>query len=336
MLGIDIGHYSVKAVELQGDQITAFEREIYHLPRREKWEEKVVGVLSQVIDKMGGGKKAAWGSLSGTSVITHLASYPDMDKSELESAVRLEAEELFFGDLGAEMDFDWRVLGYTEESGYRILFVAAPREMCDRTIGHFKAAGLYPAGISVGSLAMSRAFFSAAPGETKNEPTVLINIGAVNTSVALIHEQKIAALRDVSFGGDKITESLMKELDMEFPQAEKLKTQPENTDSSLRRVVEMAIRPLMRQISLTIGHKYRKYLDKSGSVFLSGGGCRAPHLPELMEERFELPIRFIDPFAGLRNEGNGPDEDDRTRSDYVAALGCALIGSEEENEKHGK
>ncbi len=279
---------------------------------------------------MGAAKKTAWGSIAGTSVIIHLTNYPDMERSELEGAVRLEAEQFISRDW-EEIDFDYQVLEALEEGGYRVLFVAAPKELSDRNIVLFKKAGLYPIGMNVNSLAMATAFQGVIgrTGKAEEESgALLLHIGAENSSLALLHGHRITVLRDVSFGGNDITKSIMQEFNTEFEDAERIKLEGGGSETRIKDSVERAIRPLSQQISMTMGYEQRSGNLGDGSIFLVGGGCRAPGLPDMIKDKFHLPVKFLNPFAALPADCDLPNEESLL-SDYTIAFGCALIGSSE-------
>lgn len=327
MLGIDIGHSSTKVVELQGGRITGLRRCSY-ADRAEAGTEILSRALQEITEAMNARKKPAWGSISGTSVITHLKDYPGLNEAELAGAAQLEAEQFVSRDWG-EMDFDYQVQEQLADGGFRVLFASAPRELSDSNIALFHAAGLYAAGMSVNSLAMAEAYRAAAErtGAPETEGAVIINMGAQNTSLALLHGARIVVLRDISFGGNDITRGLMKEFETDFAGAEKIKLQGDAA-AEVADCVGSAIRPLSQQISMTIGYEHGKGSTGGDSILLGGGGSRAPGLSETLLQRFEMPVRFFDPFAGLTADCELPG-DEAGRSEYAIALGCALIGGNE-------
>ncbi len=332
MLGIDIGHSSVKILELQGNRIINLKKRPYPgQADSEGREDEISRILAHTITSIDARKKVAWSSVGGTSVITHLKTFPEMEESELEGAVQLEAEEFFFHDWET-MDFDYHVMETLEDGGYKVLFMAAPKELSNKNIALLKEAELYPIGMSVNSLAMANAFQAASErtggGQESNGRAVLINIGATTTSIVLLDDGRIAALRDVPFGGNDITKSLMKEFKTGFEEAESIKTHPGEPETRLTDSVERALRPLLQQISMTIGLKHRQRDQGDNSIFLAGSGCRAPRLKELIESKFNLPVKLFNPLAGLEIECEQPD-DDLEMSGYAIALGSALIGDRE-------
>ncbi len=333
MLGIDIGRSSVKIVELQGGRILNLKKRPYPGPADPaEHDDDIRDVLTRAVASMGAGGKAAWASVGGTSVITHLKDFPEMEESELDGAVRLEAEELFFHDWET-MDFDYRVVETLEDGGCKVMFIAAPKGLCNKRVARLKEAELYTAGISVNSLALATAFQAAAErGKQEQEGdrrVILVNIGAATTSIVMLEDGRIAVLRDVPFGGNDINKSLMKEFHTGFDEAENIKTHTAEPETRVTDSVERALRPLLQQISMTIGLKHRTRDQGDNSIFLAGGGCRAPGLSEMFESRFGLSVKIFNPLAGLEIECEQPG-DEVEMSEYAVALGCALTGDRKE------
>ncbi len=333
MLGIDFGHKSVRIVEVVDGRVTNACKVDY--PQNEHGEEagdsNVAQALQRAVNSIKAAKKGAWGSIAGASVITHLTNYPGMEESELGGAVKLEAEQFVSRDW-SEMDFDYQILDRTEEGGYRVLFVTAPKELSDKNITLFKKADVCPSGMTVDSLAIATAFLGgpekagqdAYQGVT--DGAILVHIGAQITSIALLDKGKIVVLRDFTFGGNDITKKLMQEFNTDFEDAESIKKQGgDGIDTRVKDGVERAIRPLSQQISMTMGYERRKRHLDSSNVFLAGGGARAPGLAELIGSKFGADVEFMDPFSGLKVECELPP-DNELKSDYTVAVGCALIG----------
>ncbi len=332
MLGIDIGHHTLKVVEVKDGRLIGVKESL--LPGRLAGEvdaEEVSGSLQEIVADMSARKKAAWSCIGGASVITNLTDYPDMERSELDGAVRLEAEQFLSRDWN-DMDFDYQILEKLGEGGLRVLFAAAPKALSNRTISLLKAAGLYPVGISAASMAMARAFQEVqkrtGSREDREKGVVLIDIGATNTCIALLEGTRIVVMRDIAFGGNDINKSLQKEFEANFDEAEAVKTRWGEPETRVLDCVERSIRPLLQQISITMGYEHRQKRSGENAIYLAGGGCRAPGLPEMIGERFDLPVSFFNPFSGFDSECHLPDNE-RTLSTYSIAIGCALIGEEE-------
>ncbi len=331
MLGIDIGCHSLKIVEMKGNRLVALRENL--LPDRGENGngDQISNALEQTITEMGARKKPAWGSIGGASVITHISNYPQMELPELEGAVQLEAEQFVSRDW-EEMDFDFQILEQLEDGSFRVVFVAAPKALSDHAIQYFKAAGLYPVGVSAGTLAMATAFQSvleraASSEERRGEGSIMIDIGAVNTSIAMLADRRIVVLRDVAFGGNDITKSVMSEFDTGFKEAEDIKIQPGERGTRLLDSVERALRPLLQQISITMGYEHRQRPQKN-AIYLVGKGCFAPGLAKIIRDKFALPVSFFNPFEGFDADCELP-EDARDLSSYTIAQGCALIGGDE-------
>lgn len=325
MLGIDIGSYSIKIVQLTGTCLQMAE-EIPYPGWPNQNDGDVRKVLAESVARMECEKEEVWSCLAGTPVITHIASFPPMSPDELDGAVRLEAEQFVSQDW-EQIDFDYEVIDSEREDEIQVLFVAAPREMSDQKLALFRESGLYCRGITVEALALARSFTNSVSKDKQNDTTILVAIGASKTNIVLFNGERPTILRDISFGGNDITECIAKEFSMDFKEAERIKRQQDTSETRLKDCMERSLQPLIRQLSRTIEYGTRQ-TGASGNdmaIVLYGGGSLAPGLPKHLADNLGVPVRYSNPFAGLEAECVIP-RDVRIQSRYGLAIGCALIG----------
>lgn len=247
-------------------------------------------------------------------------SAEDIRAAELE-AVR-SAEEQFTGENGSGSFY---CVGHSvialELDGYRVSkpeghrgntltteVIAAflPAYVVESLCAAVDAAGLETAGLTLEPIA---AINAVVPKELRLINIVMCDIGAGTSDVAASRDGSIVAYGMATVAGDEITESLMKQLLVDFTEAERIKTsaepQLEYTDILFMKhtitsgqVAEL-LRPAAEQLAQAIA---QEILAANGgapqAVFLVGGGSRLAGLPELVAERLGMPPQRV--AAGTR------------------------------------
>ena len=173
-------------------------------------------------------------------------------------------------------------------------------------------AGLETAGLTLEPIA---AINAVVPKELRLINIAMCDIGAGTSDVAASRDGSIVAYGMATIAGDEMTESLMKQLLVEFNEAERIKTctdpQTEYTDilfnhrTITREEVARLLLPAEKELADTVCSEIlRANGTAPQAVFLVGGGSLLPGLPELVadglgldrssNEDFELMHRMIE------------------------------------------
>jgi type IV pilus assembly protein PilM len=136
--------------------------------------------------------------------------------------------------------------------------------------------------------------------------------------------------RDVSVGGHQYTDSLQKELDLSFEDAEALKL-----GQKVGTVSEDAKLPILQQVTEIIVLEIQKTFDffrasTSGEhiekIFLAGGSAKIPGLLEALRQEFSLPVEVLNPFQRIAPPTNGSAAGmvEENAGQMAVAVGLAL------------
>jgi type IV pilus assembly protein PilM len=140
--------------------------------------------------------------------------------------------------------------------------------------------------------------------------------------------------RDVSVGGNQYTDSLQKELDLSFDDAEALKL-----GQRVGTVSEDAKLPILQQVTEIIVLEIQKTFDffratAAGEhierIYLAGGSSKVPGLIEALRSEFSMPVEVLNPFqrisaASITESGLI----DQNAGQLAVAVGLALRSFEE-------
>ena len=136
--------------------------------------------------------------------------------------------------------------------------------------------------------------------------------------------------RDVSVGGHQYTDSLQKELDLSFDDAESLKL-----GHKVKTVQDDAKTPILQQVTEIIVLEIQKTFDffrasSSGEhiekIYLAGGSARVPGLVEALRQEFSMPVELFNPFQKIVAPTEGPAAEfvEQNAGQLAVAVGLAL------------
>jgi len=141
--------------------------------------------------------------------------------------------------------------------------------------------------------------------------------------------------RDVSVGGHQYTDSLQKELDLSFEDAESLKL-----GKKVGTVSEDAKTPILQQVTEIIVLEIQKTFDffrasAAGEhiekIYVAGGSSKVPGLLEALRQEFSLPVEILNPFQKIASpaDGLGAELIEGNAGQLAVAVGLALRSFEE-------
>jgi len=136
--------------------------------------------------------------------------------------------------------------------------------------------------------------------------------------------------RDVSVGGHQYTDSLQKELDLSFEDAEALKL-----GHKVGTVSEDAKTPILQQVTEIIVLEIQKTFDffrasAAGEhiekIYLAGGSSKVPGLVEGLRQEFSMPVELFNPFQRVMPpaDGTGAELIEQNAGQLAVAVGLAL------------
>ncbi|HYA49450.1 MAG TPA: type IV pilus assembly protein PilM [Burkholderiales bacterium] len=319
LVGLDIGSYSVKAVELKakrkGDHATYELLKIGYqaLPHDAIVEgtiidsAAVVETIRQVFDEFKIANKDVGISISGNSVIIKKISLPIMEKQELAESIIWEAKHNIPYPY-EETNVDYAILKPsrpTDDKNLDILLVAAKKDKIANYSNVVNQARKNLQSIEVDVFALQNVLEINYPETFAEKTMALINVGANITNVVIVERGTPQLFRDLSLGGFFFTENMRKELNISFEEAEKLlKGIPGKTVTAdqFSNVLAMNVRDLLDEIEKTFSfyEASEKRERKIEQIFLSGGLASVPNMVSAFEQKFRIKTEILNPFRGVQ------------------------------------
>jgi len=310
LVGLDIGSSAVKAVELhkKGNTYELANLGIEPLGQDTVVDGAIMDALSvsSAIEKIFNDNriktKNVATSVSGHSVIVKRVTVGATTEAELHSGIPYEAQQHIPFDM-TDVNLSYQALGPSASgNGTDVMLVAVKREKILNHTNVLSQAGKIPTVVDYDGFAVYNAF-EANYGTPPDQMAALLNIGASIMNIVVGRDGNPLFTRDVSVGGNQYTDTLQKELDLSFEDAERLKqgfevpniTQDQKTPH-LRSVTEI----LMLEIQKTFDFfRQSASTENIQHLYISGGTAKIEGLVDQLKAEFNIPVEIINPFQRI-------------------------------------
>ena len=337
VVGLDIGSSSVKAVELRkkGDTYELVNLGIEPLGQDTVVDGSIMDALSvsSAIEKIFNDNhiktRNVATSVSGHSVIVKRVTVGITDEAELFNSIPYEAQQHIPFDM-ADVNLSYQTLGPSPAgNGTDVMLVAVKREKILNHTNVLSQAGKIPTVVDYDGFAVYNAFevnYRVPPDEL----AALLNIGASIMNIVIGRGGTPLFTRDVSVGGNQYTDTLQKELDLSFEDAEKLKQGfdiPNVTQDQKLPHLHSVTEILMLEIQKTFDFfRQTTSTENIQHLYVSGGTAHIEGLLDQLKAEFNIPVEAINPFQRVVVDGKKFDVGyvDEIAPRMSVAVGLAL------------
>nr|WP_137172313.1 pilus assembly protein PilM [Massilia sp. HP4] len=336
MVGLDISTSGVRLVELAdaGKGIVRLERYATEaLPRGAVVDgnienmDQVADAVRRVWKKSGTRARHVALGMPPAAVITKKIILPaGLSEDQLEVQVESEASQYIPFALD-EVSLDFDVIGPAVNSvdDMEVMLAAARREKVEDRVAIAEAAGLTATVMDIESYAARGALEHAALPK-QDQIVALFQIGAHATHVSVLLGGEAVYEREQPFGGNALTQDIVRAYGMAFEEAETRKKAgdlPENYRADiLAPFLESAALEITRAIQFFYTSTPYTRIDQ---LYLAGGCALLPGILDIVAGRTRIPALLAAPFEGMQL-GAGVREH-QLRQDgpaYLVACGLAL------------
>ncbi len=287
ILGVDIGTSNIKIAQITHEGAAVLDTYgIVNTPYQLSGKNSAVAVkqtadiLRSLVEKAGVTANRCVISFPNSAVFTSVIQLPKMNESELASAVEFEAKKYVPLAL-SEVDLSWSVIA--DHSGLggnqKVLLTAVPKQVTKNYMQVFDLAGLSPEIGEIEALALTRSLIGNMPVNC-----VIIDIGACSTGLNIIENGFLRLSRNLSIGGDTITDKIAKTLNISLARAEQFKKDFGISGSTF---IPETVRPVLN----TIKNEVKQLLNISASqnmqvekILLVGGGANLPGIVDFFAD----------------------------------------------------
>ena len=274
-VGLDMGSYSVKCVEIRhdSDKTVLQSAQLMRLPS--STTEGLTETLRKILQAVEVSPKHLRISISGPSVFVRNITLPRMTPQELKSAIRFEAERHIPFSLD-DCVLDFQTIGYTSNKlSMKVLLVAAKREYINQRMKALADVGLEPEIIDADIFCFANAF-KELNQESEMKTYGLLNVGHSLSSFAIIHEGELFFVREMLFGGYGVTRALAEIKNISEEAAGEWKTK---ADPALRPEITSAVQkgfePLVDELKRSLDYFENETGEDLKVIIAAGGGVKS-------------------------------------------------------------
>lgn len=314
LIGLDISSSSVKMVELGSDGKGNYRVERYAievLPRDVVSDGNIVNLEAAAESVRRAWKKLATSTrlvaiaLPAAHVITKkIIVAAGQREEELELLVESEANQYIPFPLD-EVNLDFQVVGPAPSSPdeIEVLIAASRKEKVEDRVAVAESAGLKPKVLDVESYAVLAAFEliqAQLPEAGKGRIVALVDVGANVMNLTVLRNGQQLYAREQAFGGNQLTQDIVRLLGMPFEEAEAEKRRnnlPEKYEAEL-------LPPFREALALELSRALQFFFTSTQfneihHIVLAGGCAVIPGVDQVVASRTQINTIIANPFANM-------------------------------------
>lgn len=333
--GLDIGTNSMKAVWLDHQETDYFLNSVFSLPTPEKGlqsespldQEQMSEAIRKIITEGNITAKAVHIALPESQVYTRIVEMPPLSEKELASAIYWEAEQYIPVSLDV-ITLDYKIIRKPSTGNaantMEVFLVGAPTSLIEKYERVLGLAGLAVAGVETETLSIIRSISIPEENSTK----VIVNIGTVSTTLAILHEGALSFIYNVYVGGTAISRAIATDFGFSLEQAEQYKrTYGLSDQGKIGKITEPIILSIVEEAKKAIVFFNRKYPNsKISHVVLAGGSALLPGIAAFFTRNTGIETIAANPWNILSTQEGIPGEILNEAPAYAVAVGLAMKG----------
>jgi type IV pilus assembly protein PilM len=315
VLGLDITPSAIKVIELtlSGGKYTVESYAAEPMPQNCMNEKAIVDAdavgeaIGRAVRRAGAKSREVAVAISGDAAITKVIQMPrNLNDADLEAQVEMQADQYIPFPMD-EVAYDFEVLGASEKDpeSMDVLLVASRSENVEQRRAAVAAAGLSARIVDVEAFALENAcrlMTHQMPDGGIDRSVAVVDFGASTTTFSVLRNLKIVYTRDFAFGGQQLTEEVMRTYGLSLEEAGRAKKEgglPANYQTD---VLDPFIDDMTQQISRSL-----QFYLASGSgreqpekILLCGGCSNIPGAAEVVQSRIGVETERGDPLGQMK------------------------------------
>ena len=315
LLGLDITTSSVKLIELSlsGGQYRVESYAAEPTPHNAINEKAIVDAeavgeaIRRAVKRSGAKSKEAAIAISGDAAITKVIQMPKtLGENELEGQVELQADQYIPFPM-EEVSYDFQKIGPSEKDPdmMDVLLVATRTENVEQRQNAVQAAGLTAKIVDVEAFALENAcklLTHQMPDGGIDRAIAVIDFGASSTTFSVLKDLKVIYTRDFAFGGQQLTEEIMRTYGLSMEEAGRAKKEGGLPSNYQPEVLDPFIDDMTQQVSRSL-----QFYLASGSgreqpekILVCGGCANIVGVDDVIASRVGIPAERGDPLGQMK------------------------------------
>jgi len=333
LLGLDITTSSIKLIELAmaGGQYRVESYAAEATPANAMNEKTIVDpeaigeAIRRAVKRSGAKATEVAIAISGDAAITKVIQMPrGLRDSDLEAQVEMQADQYIPFPMD-EVSYDFEVLGNSEKDAESVdvLLVASRSENVEQRRAAVASAGLKTQIVDVEAFALENAcrlMTHQMPDGGIDHAVAVVDFGASNTTFSVLRNLKVVYTRDFAFGGQQLTEEIMRTYGLSMEEAGRAKKEGGLPGNYQAEVLDPFIDDMTQQVSRSLqfylaSGSGREQPDK---ILICGGCANIPGVADVVQSRVGISAERGDPLGQMKLSS-------RARAQAVQRDGTALL-----------
>lgn len=286
--------------------------------------------IKQALKRSGARAREAAIAISGDAAITKVIQMPrSLSEGELEAQVEMQADQYIPFPM-EEVSFDFEVIGPSEKEAdmLDVLLVATRSENVEQRVAACAAAGLTAKVVDVEAFALENAcrlLTHQMPDGGFERVIAVVDFGASSTTFSVLRDLRVIYTRDFAFGGQQLTEEIMRTYGMSMDEAGRAKKEGNLPANYQTEVLDPFIDDMSQQVSRSL-----QFFLASGAareqpeqILICGGCANIPGAAEMISSRVGIAAERGDPLGQMKISTRAKNQN--VKKDATALLtACGL------------
>jgi len=351
-LGIDIGTYSIKAVEIKvkNGKPTLTDYAWISLDDVKNKEHSTFDdtswpiYLKRMLKEAKIKSKNVYISIPAAGALITLVEFPDVTRDDLEQAIKFEAHKYIPTSLD-EVVLSWDVVSIKTknqliekfsdktkvepvsagENKTQVILVAAPKKKVEKYDELINGIGLKLKALEIDSFSMVRSLIGNDQGNF-----IVADIGSRICNIILVEAGLIKVNRNIDAGGREVTRAIARSFQVNEDKAAAMKTSEREFLSGQTAIAVPVLDNIIVEIKRVLNDYYR---SESGiqleSVILSGGTAGMTGITQYFQERLKIKTVVGNPFSRVAYDEKLESRIKKVKTQFSVCVGLALKGVED-------
>jgi type IV pilus assembly protein PilM len=269
--------------------------------------EAVGEAIRRALKRSGAKAKDVAIAISGDAAITKIIQMPkNLRGADLEAQVETQADQYIPFPMD-EVSYDFEVLGPSEKDpeSIDVLLVATRTENVEQRQSAVTAAGLAAKIVDVEAFALENAcrlMTHQMPDGGIDRTIAVVDFGASSTTFSVLRNLKVVYTRDFPFGGQQLTEEIMRTYGLSVEEAGRAKKEGGLPGNYQSEVLDPFIDDMTQQVSRSL-----QFYLASGSgreqpekILICGGCANIPGVADVIASRVGIAAEKGDPLGQMK------------------------------------
>lgn len=303
VIGLDIGSYSIKAVEIvntfKSYEIANFYENV--IPHVEELDPDIIipACMEQLFNENNLKADRIITAMPGQYISSRIMSFAFSDPRKIEAAILSELEDAVPFNMD-DMIIDHQVLG-TMEGQTITLAVLTRKNFLRSFLEHLQRIEIDPKLVDVDSLAFyNLASYMPMPA---GQCVGLVDVGHEKTSVCIVQDGVLRMFRSINLGGRYLTEFLARDLETDFAEAQRVKhrvsrvlcdedqaTELTGDDKLIVERMTLAANAVVKELGRTFYAFKTWEKNPLSKLYISGGTSRIKNFSKYLQDQLEIPV----------------------------------------------